>query len=97
MMLTLNEVKEHLRYDIDDNSNDLVLTSYILGAESAIKNFIDKDVDINTKADIKIAAMLLIGFFDLYRNAEISTLKNANYLPYPVLMLLTQYRRPTIV
>ena len=94
MLLNLNEVKQHLRYDEDDNSNDLVLTSYIMAAEQAIKNFINSDIDINTKDDIKIAAMLLVGFFDLYRNAEATTNHNPNYMPYPVLYLIKQYRKP---
>ena len=98
MLLTLNEIKEHLRYDSDDTSNDLVLTGYSLAAEAAIKNFIRPDVDMNTKADIKVAAMLMVGFFDLYRNAEANVSSNPNvnasYMPYPVLYLLTPYRRP---
>ena len=97
MILTLNEIKQHLRYDEDDTSNDLVLTGYVLAAEATIKNFIRNDIDINTKPDIKVAAMLLVGFFDLYRNAEVKTEHNPNYMPYPVLYLLTQYRRPTVI
>ena len=97
MLLTLNEIKQHLRYDEDDDSNDLVLTGYIMAAEAAIKNFIRSDIDVNTKDDIKIAAMLLVGFFDLYRNAEVTTNHNPNYMPYPVLYLLTQYRQPTVL
>lgn len=98
MILPLNEIKEHLRYDSDDTSNDLVLTGYILAAEATIKNFIRPDVDINSKPDLKVAAMLLVGFFDLYRNAEATVSSNpsvlATYMPYPVLYLLTPYRRP---
>lgn len=100
MILELNEVKEHLRYDSDDTSNDLVLTSYILAAEAAISRFINKEVDIVTNPDLKVAMLLLVGFFDLYRNSETeasSRLRNeTTYLPYPVLYLLTPYRTPTI-
>ena len=96
MLISLNEVKEHLRYDLDDTSNDMVLTSYILAAEQAIKNYIRTDVDITTKPDLKVAVMLLVGYFDLYRNAEAKTLHSDTYMPYPVLYLLTQYRRPTV-
>lgn len=101
MLISLEEVKQHLRYDEDDTSNDLVLTGYIMAAEAAIKNFIRNDIDVNTKPDIKVAALLMVGFFDLYRNAEATVSSNpsviASYMPYPVLYLLTQYRRPTIV
>lgn len=97
MLLNLNEVKQHLRYDEDDTSNDLVLTGYIMAAEAAIKNYIRKDIDVNTKPDIKVAAMLLVGFFDLYRNAEVTTNHDPSYLPYPILYLLTQYRSPIAI
>ena len=94
MLLTLNEVKDHLRYELDDPSNDLILTGYILAAEQAIKKYVNRDVDINTKADIKIAAMLLVGFFDMYRNAEAPS--NGSKMPYAVLYPLAPYRTPTI-
>ena len=94
MLISLEEVKNHLRYELDDASNDMILTGYILAAEQAIKNYINKDVDINTKADIKVAAMLLIGFFDMYRNAEAPS--NGSKMPYAVLYLLAPYRTPTI-
>ena len=97
MLLSLNEVKQHLRYDEDDNSNDMVLTSYIMAAEAAIKKFIRSEIDIDTQPDIKIAAMLLVGFFDLYRNAEAKPIQNTDYMPYPVLYLLKQYRKPTAI
>lgn len=94
MLISLEEVKDHLRYELDDASNDMILTGYILAAEQAIKNYINKDVDINTKADIKVAAMLLIGFFDMYRNAEAPS--NGSKMPYAVLYLLAPYRTPTV-
>ena len=100
MLISLPEVKEHLRYDLDDTSNDLVLTSYVMAAEAAIKAFIRKDIDLTTKPDIKVAAMLMVGFFDLYRNAEATLSSNPaispNYMPYPVLYLLIPYRQPTV-
>lgn len=96
MLLTLNEVKDHLRYELDDTSNDLILTGYILAAEQAILKYVNSDIDINTKADIKIAAMLLIGFFDMYRNAEVTAPSNGSKMPYAVSYLLSPYRTPTI-
>lgn len=97
MLLTLNEIKDHLRYEQEDDSNDLILTGYILAAEQAIRNYINKDIDIYTKPDIKVAAMLLVGFFDMYRNAEVTTPTNGFRMPYPVLYLLTPYRVPTAI
>lgn len=94
MFLSLAEVKDHLRYELDDTSNDLILTGYILAAEQAIKTYVNKDIDINTKPDIKIAAMLLVGFFDMYRNGEAPS--NGTKMPYAVSYLLTPYRTPTV-
>lgn len=96
MLISLEEVKNHLRYELDDPSNDLILTGYILAAEQTIKNYVNKTVDINTKPDIKVAAMLLIGFFDMYRNAEVSAPSNGSRMPYAVLYLLAPYRTPTV-
>ena len=33
MLISLEEVKDHLRYELDDTSNDMILTGYILAAE----------------------------------------------------------------
>lgn len=97
MLLTLNEVKQHLRYEEEDTANDLILTGYAMAAEQAIKNYIRSDIDVNTKPDIKVAAMLLVGFFDLYRSAEVAAPSNGSYMPYPVLYLLTPYRQPIVI
>ena len=97
MLLSLNEVKDHLRYEQDDDINDLILTGYAMAAEAAIRKYIRSDIDINTKPDIKVAAMLLVGFFDLYRSAEVNAPSNDSYMPYPVLYLLTPYRQPTAI
>ena len=90
-MLTLEEVKAHLRYDSDDN--DAALQIMLDAAEQAIKTHCDPNQDLNTAA-IKQAALLLIGYWDSSRNAEQG---NDWYLPQPVLALLTPYRTPVAV
>lgn len=90
-MLTLEEVKAHLRYDSDDN--DAALQIMLDAAEQAIKTHCDPNQDLNTAA-IKQAALLLIGYWDANRNAEQG---NEWYLPQPVLALLTPYRTPVAV
>ena len=90
-MLTLEEVKAHLRYDSDDN--DAALQIMLDAAEQAIKTHCDPNQDLNTAA-IKQAALLLIGYWDNNRNAEQG---NDWYLPQPVLALLTPYRTPVAV
>ncbi|MBK0395535.1 head-tail connector protein [Kingella bonacorsii] len=92
-MLTLEEVKAHLRYDSDDN--DAALQIMLDAAEQAIKTHCDPNQDLNTAA-IKQAALLLIGYWDNNRNAEKDD-ANDWYLPQPVLALLTPYRTPVAV
>ena len=90
-MLTLEEVKAHLRYDSDDN--DAALQIMLDAAQQAIKTHCDPNQDLDT-ATIKQAALLLIGYWDNDRNAEQG---NEWYLPQPVLALLTPYRTPVAV
>lgn len=91
---TLEEVKHHLRYD--DDANDATLTMYIAAADSAINRYIDKDTPPAAHDDIKVAALMLIGYFDDNRNADKDTPTNGNYLPQPVVSLLYPYRTPVI-
>lgn len=88
-LLTLDEVKRHLRYDTDDN--DDYLNSLIATAEEVIKNHVDAFDEANPV--FKQAGLLLIGFWDNQRNAEEDN-TNEWFLPKPVLMLLTPYRTP---
>lgn len=90
-ILTLNEVRAHLRYDSDDN--DAALQIMLDAAEQAIKTHCDVGQDLAQPA-IKQAALLLIGYWDNNRNAEQG---NDWYLPQPVLALLTPYRTPVAV
>lgn len=93
--VTLEEVKHHLRYD--DDANDRTLKMYIAGAEAAINNYINKDLPSAGFGDIRIAALLLIGYFDDNRSPDKATPTNGNYLPPPVVSLLYPYRKPTAV
>ena len=97
MLLTLNEVKDNLRYEQDDTSNDLILSSYILGIESAILKYVNKDVDIYTKPDIKVAALLWVGYIDMYRNADTPNPTDNFRPPYAVDIFLSPYKTPTII
>lgn len=93
-LVTLEEVKHHLRYD--DDANDAALTMYIAAAESAIYRYIDDEIDTTAQGDIKTAALMLVGYFDDNRNADKETPTNGNYLPQPVVSLLYPYRTPVI-
>ena len=92
-ILTLNEVRAHLRYDRDDN--DATLQIMLDAAEQAIKTHCDAGQDLAQPA-IKQAALLLIGYWDNNRNAEKAD-ANDWYLPPPVLALLTPYRTPVAI
>lgn len=93
--VTLDDVKHHLRYD--DDANDRILKMYIDAAEAAINNYINKDLPSAGFGDIRIAALMLVGYFDDNRNAGQDTPLNGNYLPQPVVTMLYPYRKPTAV
>lgn len=94
-LATLEEVKHHLRYD--DDSNDMMLTAYIAAAESAVNRYITDTVVATDTPVIKVAVLLLVGYFDDNRNADKDTPTNGNYLPAPVVTLLYPYRKPTAI
>lgn len=93
MIVSLEEVKEHLRYDSDDN--DSYLEGLIYAAEAAIRKHVDEAVlEFGVDASIRHAALLLIGYWDNNRNGEEA---NGWYLPPAVLALLTPFRTPVAV
>lgn len=101
---TLDDVKQHLRYD--DNSNDVVLQSYLDASEQVINQFITDAVTDNMRPALKVACLLLCGHFDDDRNAKGDTMtaqgnviKHPTYstLPNSIQLLLQPYRKPTAV
>ena len=92
---TLDEVKEHLRYD--DDSNDLMLQGYLDAADSVVLNYITDELEPDYPKAIHQAILLLCGYWDQYRNAEQETPVNGNFLPMPVQSLLYPYRKPTAI
>lgn len=92
--VTLEEVKHHLRYD--DDANDSNLTMYIKAAESAISRYITEEIPAAGTDDIKVATLMLVGYFDDNRSADKDTPTNGNYLPAPVVAMLYTYRKPTV-
>ena len=93
MIVSLEEVKEHLRYDSDDN--DAYLEGLIYAAEAVIRKHVDEaTLESGVDASIFHAALLLIGYWDNNRNGEEA---NGWYLPPAVLALLTPFRTPVAV
>ena len=92
--VTLEDAKHHLRYD--DDSNDMNLTAYIAAAEATINQYITANVASAATPDIKVAALLLIGYYDYHRNMDKDMPSDGNYLPAPVRALLWPYRQPSV-
>ena len=93
--VSLEEAKHHLRYD--DDSNDIMLTAYIAAAESAVGQYITKTVVVAETPNIKVAVLLLVGYYDYHRNMDKDMPSDGNYLPAPVRALLWPYRKPTAI
>lgn len=93
--VTLEEAKHHLRYD--DDSNDMMLQSYIAAAEAATNRYITESVVAENTPDIKVAVLLLVGYYDYHRNMDKDMPSDGNYLPAPVRALLWPYRKPTAI
>ena len=95
-IVSLETLKEHLRYD--DDSNDLMLQGYLDAADSVVLNYItDEFADGDYPKAIHQAILLLCGYWDQYRNAEQEMPVNGNFLPMPVQQLLYHYRKPTAI
>ena len=94
-IVSLETLKEHLRYD--DDSNDMMLQGYLDAADSVVKNYITDEFEVEYPKAIHQAILMLCGFWDKHRNAESETPVNGNYLPMPVQSLLFHYRKPTAI
>ena len=69
MIVSLEEVKEHLRYDSDDN--DTYLEGLIYAAEAVIRKHVDEaTLESGVDASIFHAALLLIGYWDTTATAK---------------------------
>ncbi len=95
-IVTLPEVKEHLRYDTDDNDSNLSI--YIKAAENAVLNYVTDEFENNEYPDVfKHAVLLMVGMFDTDREPSKDSPITDNYLPAPVRALLYPYRTPTAI
>lgn len=95
-IVTLPEVKEHLRYDTDDNDSNLNI--YIEAAENAVLNYVTDEFENNAYPDVfKQAVFLMVGMFDTDREPSKESVVTDNYLPAPVRALLYPYRTPTVI
>ena len=95
-IVTISEVKEHLRYDTDDNDSNLNI--YIKAAENAVLTYVTDTFENGLYPDVfKQAVLLMVGMFDTDREPSKDSVINDNYLPAPVRALLYPYRTPTVI
>lgn len=106
-LVTLEEIKEHLRDD--GNANDAEYTLLNQAGSSAIIAFIQGnrhrviDEDGNVIEDspilarLKVALLVLIGWLDRNRGGEDEEKLMQGYLPASVSLLIYDLRRPTII
>lgn len=98
---TLELVKQHLRYDSDDD--DLIIDSYRQAAESAVLSYVTDEYEADANGGVKYpaqfsqAVFLLCGYYDNFRNIEAEMPSDGNYLPPPVRALLFPFRKPTVI
>lgn len=93
---TLEQVKQHLRYDADDTSNDAILQAYLDATAAAISSYITATVTPTNIPLLRTAQLLYVGYLDQYRNAEAEAPVNGNYLPQPITALLWSLRTPVV-
>ena len=95
-IVTIDQVREHLRYDTEDN--DPMLEMYIKAAENAVLNYVTDTFENNEYPDVfKQAVLLMVGMFDTDREPSKESVVTDNYLPAPVRALLYSYRTPTVI
>jgi len=95
-IVTIDQVREHLRYDTEDN--DPMLEMYIKAAENAVLNYVTDTFENNVYPDdIKHAVLLMVGMFDREREPSKESSIIDNYLPPAVRALLYPYRTPTAI
>lgn len=96
-IIEIDDLKMHLRYELDESTDEEVLP-LLVAAESAVLDYItDKFDDFNYPKSICMAVKLYAGYFDTYRNAESEAPRNGNFMPMPVQALLYKYRDPSVV
>ena len=94
-IVTIDQVREHLRYDTEDN--DPMLEMYIKAAESAVLNYVTDTFSGEYPDDLKHAVLLMVGMFDREREPSKESSITDNYLPPAVRALLYPYRTPTAI
>ena len=61
-----------------------------------MKRYITEEIPATGTDDIKVATLMMVGYFDENRSPNKDTPTNGNYLPQPVVSMLYPYRKPTV-
>ena len=102
MIPSIEELKGQCKIDLDDNSEDSLLTLYGTAAKEKAEKFLnmqlfdsevpdDVDNGMVINASVKLAIMLAVGHW--YENREDSTELNLSAIPLGFNSLLRDYRR----
>lgn len=95
-IVTLDAMKVHLRYELDQ-STDADVEPLLLAAESAVIDYIsDEFNDFEYPESVCMAVKLYAGYFDQFRGADKEAPVSGNYMPQPCQALLYKYRNPTV-
>jgi hypothetical protein len=109
MLVTLSQARDQIRSDISDDDADLTLK--IKAASRAVVTYLkdpsfadssgevpedSSGIAIDVPDDVKIATLLLIGYFYRQRDEDGNHEFEAGALPRPVTALLFPYRVPTV-
>lgn len=108
MLVSLDQAKQRLRFDHDEDDNDLTLM--IEGASAAVLNylksdqvFVDSFGDVESDSagpivphEIQNATLMLVGILSRDRDGEEMEKWQHGLLPFPVLALLYPLRDPAL-
>lgn len=93
-MVTLAELKTHLRIDDDLTAEDTLIEAYKGAAIAHIQNLTEQDFSTLMPEPIKHAIKLLVGHW--YKNREATTETKQQEIPHAVDALIQPYKKVTI-
>lgn len=107
-LVTLEQAKEHLRIDTDEDAGDADLTMKIQAGSAAILAYVQgsREQIVNPAGTLiegeplrrtQTALLMLLGWLDRNRGGEEEEKLQQGELPFSVTMLIYDLRRPTIM
>ena len=107
-LVTLEQAKEHLRIDSDEDAGNADLTMKIQAGSAAILSYVQgsRDQIVKPSGDLiegeplrrtQTALLMLLGWLDRNRGGEEEDKLKQGELPYSVKLLIYYLLRPTIL